>query len=99
MDFNELISNLKEGPKGFSLQLSIYCHDQNLYRILPRLRSHRLTPCHFLSHLITPYPLGWKENHLHLTTLKLVSRPQFFLSHLITPSHSLSQLITPYPLG
>ena len=51
-DANKLISNLKEGPKGFCLQLSIYCHDQNLYHILPRLISHRLTPCHFLSHLI-----------------------------------------------
>ena len=52
LDFNKLISNLREGPKGFSLQLSIYYHDQNLYHILPCLRSHRLTPCRFLSHLI-----------------------------------------------
>ena len=52
LDFNKLISNLEEGPKGFCLQLSIYCHDQNLYHILPCLISHRLTPSHFLSHLI-----------------------------------------------
>ena len=52
LDSNQLISNLKEGPKGFYLQLSIYCHDQNLYHILPRLISHLLTPCHFLSYLI-----------------------------------------------
>ena len=52
LDSNKLISNLKEGPKGFCLQLSIYCHDQNLHHILPRLISHRLTLCHFISHLI-----------------------------------------------
>ena len=45
LDSNKLISN-------FCLQLSIYCHDQNLYHILPRLISHHLTSCHFLSHLI-----------------------------------------------
>ena len=52
LDSNQLISNLKERPKGFYLQLSIYCHDQNLYHILPRLISHLLTPSHFLSHFI-----------------------------------------------
>ena len=52
LDSNKLISNLREGPKGFCLQISVYCHDQNLYHILPRLISHLLTPCHFLSHLI-----------------------------------------------
>ena len=52
LDFNQLISSLKKGPKEFCLQLSVYCHDQNLYPILPRLISHCLTPCHFLSHLI-----------------------------------------------
>ena len=51
-DYNKLISNLKEGPKGFYLQLSSYCHDQNMYHILSRLISHLLTPCHFLSHLV-----------------------------------------------
>ena len=43
LDSNKLISNLKEAPKGFCLQLSIYCHDRNLYHVLPRLISHRLT--------------------------------------------------------
>ena len=52
LDSNQLISNLKEGPKGFYLQLLSYCHDKNLYHILSRLISHLLTPCHFLSHLI-----------------------------------------------
>ena len=46
LDSNKLISNLKEGPKGFCLQLSSYCHDQNLYHILPRLN-------HIISHLGT----------------------------------------------
>ena len=57
LDFNQLISNLKEGPKGFSLKLSNYCHDQNLYHILSgharyHILSHRVTPYHILSHLI-----------------------------------------------
>ena len=52
LDSNQLISNLKEGPKGFYLQLSSYCHGQNLYHILSRLMSHLLTPCHCLSHFI-----------------------------------------------
>ena len=56
-------------------------------------------PCDSLSHLITPYPLGWKQNYFHLATLKLVPRPQFFLSYFITPCHSLSHLITTYALG
>ena len=31
----------------------------------PDFLSHLLMPYHSLSHLITPYPLGWKENHFH----------------------------------
>ena len=59
-------------------------------------------PCHSLSHLITPYPLGWKQNHFHLVTLKLV--PRSLISYhnlpcLVTPYHTLLHLITPYPLG
>ena len=54
LDFNQLISKLKKGPKGFYWQLLSYCHDQTLYRILSRLISHLLTPCHSLSHFI-PY--------------------------------------------
>ena len=41
----------------------------------------------------TPYPLGWKENHFILATLKLVPRLQMFyriLSRLATPYHTLS---------
>ena len=34
-----------------------------------------------------------------MATLKLVPRPQFFLSYFITPCHSLSHLITTYALG
>ena len=60
--------------------------------IRSRLISHLHTPCHSLSRHITPYPLGWKQNHFHLATLKLVPRPQFF----ITSYHALSLLITPY---
>ena len=52
LDSNQLISNLKEGPKGFYLQLSSYCHYQNLYHILSRLISHLLTPCYSLLHFI-----------------------------------------------
>ena len=33
-DSNQLISKLNAGPKEFCLQLSNYCHDQNLYHIL-----------------------------------------------------------------
>ena len=33
-DSNQLISKLNEGPKEFCLQLSNYCHDQNLYHNL-----------------------------------------------------------------
>ena len=68
--------------------------------ISPNFLSHLITPCHFFSHLTTPYPLGWKQHYFHLTTLILAPRQApIFLSHLITPSHSLSHLITPYPLG
>ena len=55
--------------------------------------SHLVTSCHSLSHLITPYPLGWKENHFMLATLKLVPRLQMFyhiLSRLATPYYTLS---------
>ena len=50
------------------------------------------TSYHTLSLQTTPYPLGWKQNHFHLATLKLVPRPQFF----VTSYHTLSILITPY---
>ena len=33
-DSNQLISKLSQIPKGFHLQCSNYCHDQNLYHIL-----------------------------------------------------------------
>ena len=66
------------------------------------LLSHLIMPCHSLSHLITPYPVGWKQNHFHLVTLKLV--PRSLISYhnlpcLVTPYHTLLHLITPYPLG
>ena len=62
----------------------------------PDFLSHLIMSCHSLSHLAIPYPLGWKENHFMLTTLKLVPRFQIFyhiLSHLallITTYHTLS---------
>ena len=55
-----------------------------------------ITSSYTLSLLITLYPLGWKQNHFHLATLKLVPRPQFFyhiLSRLVTPYHTLLNLI------
>ena len=36
--------------------------------------SHLVTPCHSLSHSITPYLLGWKENHFMLAALKSIPR-------------------------
>ena len=62
----------------------------------PIFLSHLITPCHSLSHLIKPYPLGWKQNHFHLATLKLVPRPliSYHVStRLDTPYHNLSHLI------
>ena len=51
---------------------------------------------HALSLLITPYALGWKENHFLLAASKLApSRCRVFT----TSYHALSLLITPYPLG
>ena len=50
-------------------------------------------PCHSLSHLITPYPLGWTENHFHLATFKLFPKLLNFyhiLSSLDTLYHTLS---------
>ena len=63
---------------------------------VPIFLSHLIMRCHSLSHLITAYPLGWKENHFHLATFKLVPSPltsYHILSHLFTPYHTLSQLI------
>ena len=63
---------------------------------VPIFLSHLTTLCHSLSHLITAYPLGWKENHLMLAAFKLVPRPQFsyhILSRLVTSYHTLSHLI------
>ena len=39
-----------------------------------------IMPCRSISHLVTAYPLGWKQNHLMLATFKLVPRPQFFIT-------------------
>ena len=54
-------------------------------------------PCHSLFHLVTPYPLDWKQNLFHLATFKLVLRSQSFyhiLSRFLTPYHTLSPLIS-----
>ena len=76
-------------------------------KLVPRLQSFYLvlssrvvTPPHTLSSRLkrktcsfTPHPLGWKEKHNHLATLKLVPRWQIFcliLSHVAPPSHTLS---------
>ena len=60
-----------------------------------------------LSVLLTLHPLGWKEKHFHLETLKSVPRLQSFyhiLSRIVTPSHTLSPRLerkicsfTPFP--
>ena len=86
---SQLISKLNESPAIFvcNFQISSQASD---------FLSHLITPCHPLSHLVTPYPLGWKENHFHLATLKLVPRLLIFyhiLSRLITPYHTLSHLM------
>ena len=62
----------------------------------PIFLLHLITPCYSLSHLITPYPLGCKQNRFHLATLHLVPRPLFsyyILSHLPTTYYTLSHLI------
>ena len=59
----------------------------------PNFLSHLITPCHILPHLITPYPLGCKQNHFYFATLKLLPRLLFsyhILSCPVTPYHSLS---------
>ena len=68
---------------------------------VPNFLSQLTTPCHSLSHLITPYPLGWKQNHFHFTfgNFKFSSQSPNFLSQLITPCHCLSHFIAPYPQG
>ena len=86
---NQLISKLNECPKIFVRNFQISSQ-------APDFLSHLIMPCHSLSHLIRPYPLGWKENHFQLATFKLVPRLLIFyhiLSHLVTPYHTLSQLI------
>ena len=105
LDSTQLISKLKEGPKGFYLQLSSYCQDLNLYHTLSRLISYFLTPCHPLSHL-TPY-VGNKTNlsprleakPTLLGNFQINSQDPIFLSYLITPSHSLSHFVKLYPLA
>ena len=86
--YHTLSPNLETKPFSFG-NFKISSQD-------PYFLIHLITPCHSLSHFITPYPLGWKQNHFHLTTLKLVSRPQIFyciLSRLVTPDNSLTHLI------
>ena len=134
-DSNQLISDLKEGPKGFYLQLSIAMNKIciTFYHAWYHIFSHLFTPCHtlsprletkpfsfgnfktssqapnFLSHLInalslliTPYhTLSPKSEATPILFGNFQNSSQIanFLSHLITPSHFLSHPITPYPLG
>ena len=83
---NQLISKLNESPKIFVCNFQISSQ-------APDFLSHLINA---LPLLITPYPLGWTENHFHLATLKLVPRLLIFyhiLSRLVTPYHTLSHLI------
>ena len=59
----------------------------------PDILSHLITFSHSLTHLITPYLLGWKENHFMLTTLKLVPRIQL-LSHLFQALKTVSLIVS-----
>ena len=62
-----------------------------------KVLSHFITSCGSLAQLLPFYPLGWKENHFHLTTLKLVPSLQIFYqisSRLVTPYHTLSHLVS-----
>ena len=86
---NQLISKLNQCPKIFVCNFQISSQ-------VPDFLSHLITPCHSLSRLITPYPLGSTENHFHLAIFKLVPSLQIFyhiLSRLFTPYHTLSRLI------
>ena len=87
-DTNQLISKLNEGPKIF-VRNFIICSQA------PDFLSYLVRPCHSLSKLIAPNPLGWKENDLMVGTLKLVPRLRIFyhiLSRLVTLYHTLSTL-------
>ena len=48
----------------------------------------------FLSLLITPYPLSWKQNHFHLATLKLVLRIMLLLHFALGIKNSFPDCIT-----
>ena len=93
-DSNQLISKLNEGPKCIYLQLSNYCHYQNLYHILSghawyHILSCLVTPYHTLSHLI----LRLETKPFSYANFKISSQAPKVLSHLIMPCHSLSHLI------
>ena len=88
---NQLISKLNECPKIFVCNFKISSQ-------APDFLSRLITPCHSLSHLITPYPLGWKKK-ISIGNIQISFQAPDFLSHLITPCHSLSHLIIPYPPG
>ena len=51
---NQLISKLNECPKIFVCNFQISSQ-------APDFLSHLITPSHSFSHLLTPYPLGWKK--------------------------------------
>ena len=51
-------------------------------------------PYHSLSHLITPYPLGWRKNHFHLVILKLVPRIMLLLHFALGIENSFPDRIT-----
>ena len=66
-------------------------------KLVPRLQSFYHILCmlpHSLSHIITPYPLGWRKNHFHLAILKLVTSIMFLLHFALGIENSFPDCIT-----
>ena len=69
----------------------------NLVQRLLKKLSHLPTSYHLSSHLITPYPIYFRENYSFVTTLSLLPKLFKKLSHLVTAYDTLSHL-NPTPL-
>ena len=64
----------------------------NLVQRLLKKLSHLPTSYHLSSHLITPYPIYFRENYSFVTTLSLLPKLFKKLSHLVTAYDTLSHL-------